>query len=132
MNYLLKIEELGLFLLSIFLFSQLQYSWWVFLLFILTPDIGVIGYLISPRTGSITYNLTHHKGLAVVLFVAGTIAPSQAIALTGVIMLGHSSLDRVFGYGLKLADSFNHTHLGWIGRARLSNMGTELAPPDYS
>ena len=61
---------------------------------------------------------THHRGLASVLFMAGSIASSPPIALAGVIMIGHASLDRVFGYGLKLADSFNHTHLGWIGGAR--------------
>jgi hypothetical protein len=29
---------------------------------------------------------------------------------------GHSSLDRVFGYGLKHEDAFQNTHLGRIGR----------------
>ncbi|MBC8508108.1 MAG: DUF4260 family protein [Anaerolineales bacterium] len=38
------------------------------------------------------------------------------IQLIGVIMLGHSSLDRVIGYGLKYPDSFQHTHLGMIGK----------------
>jgi hypothetical protein len=35
-------------------------------------------------------------------------------------MLGHSSADRILGYGLKYSDSFHHTHLGWIGRARVA------------
>ncbi|MEW6083560.1 MAG: DUF4260 family protein [Chloroflexota bacterium] len=30
-------------------------------------------------------------------------------------LLGHSSLDRVFGYGLKHKDAFQNTHLGRIG-----------------
>lgn len=38
------------------------------------------------------------------------------LQLAGVILLGHSSLDRVLGYGLKHADSFQNTHLGVIGR----------------
>jgi hypothetical protein len=38
------------------------------------------------------------------------------LQLAGVILLGHSSLDRVLGYGLKHSDSFQHTHLGVIGR----------------
>jgi hypothetical protein len=42
------------------------------------------------------------------------------LALAGVIMLGHSSFDRVLGYGLKYGDSFRHTHLGWIGRGQES------------
>jgi hypothetical protein len=31
-------------------------------------------------------------------------------------LLGHSSFDRVLGYGLKYDDDFKHTHLGWIGK----------------
>jgi hypothetical protein len=34
----------------------------------------------------------------------------------GTILLGHSSFDRVFGYGLKHEDAFQNTHLGMIGR----------------
>jgi hypothetical protein len=36
--------------------------------------------------------------------------------LIGVIVPGHSSLDRVLGDGLKYPDSFHPTHPGWIGR----------------
>lgn len=31
-------------------------------------------------------------------------------------LLGHSSFDRVLGYGLKHEDAFQNTHLGRIGR----------------
>jgi hypothetical protein len=34
--------------------------------------------------------------------------------LAGVILFGHSSMDRIFGYGLKYSDSFQHTHLGML------------------
>jgi hypothetical protein len=27
-------------------------------------------------------------------------------------------MDRIFGYGLKYPDAFQHTHLGWIGGAK--------------
>jgi len=33
-------------------------------------------------------------------------------------LLGHSSFDRVFGYGLKHEDAFQNTHLGRIGRSK--------------
>lgn len=38
------------------------------------------------------------------------------LGLAGLIILRHSSLDRVFGHGLKYPDSVRHTHLGMIGR----------------
>jgi hypothetical protein len=36
----------------------------------------------------------------------------------------------VFGYGFKYPDSFDHTHLGWIGKskkARMEEIPTEIA-----
>ena len=35
--------------------------------------------------------------------------------LAGLIIYGHSCMDRMLGYGLKFGDHFKHTHLGWIG-----------------
>ncbi|HLO15859.1 MAG TPA: DUF4260 family protein, partial [Anaerolineales bacterium] len=62
MKNLLKLEELFLFGLSLFLFSRLDYSWGWYALLFLTPDLSALGYLINPRVGSWTYNLIHHKG----------------------------------------------------------------------
>jgi hypothetical protein len=33
----------------------------------------------------------------------------------GIILFGHSSMDRIFGYGLKLNEGFKFTHLGLVG-----------------
>ena len=115
MRTLLKTEEVGLFLLSVYLFSRMDLAWWVYLALLLAPDLGMLGYLFGPRIGSIAYNTTHHKGLAGLFYIVGMILPAPWLALAGVILLGHSSLDRALGYGLKYGDSFHHTHLGWIG-----------------
>lgn len=122
MKNLLRLEEFALFLLAVFLFTELDYAWWVFLVLLLAPDLGALGYLGGPRLGAITYNLTHHKGIAVVSYLAGALAGIPILQLVGVIMLAHSSIDRVFGYGLRYVDSFDHTHLGWIGKT-----GREMA-----
>ena len=116
MKNLIRLEELALFLLAIYLFFESDYAWWVFPVLLLTPDLGALGYLAGPRTGSITYNLTHHKGIAVAAYLVGALLGSQILQLIGVIMLAHSSLDRAVGYGLKYPDSSDHTHLGWIGK----------------
>jgi len=115
MKILLKIEELFLFGLSLFLFSGLDYSWGWYALLFLTPDLSMLGYLINPRVGSWTYNLIHHKGLAVALYTLGYLTTNPALQFAGTLLLGHSSLDRVFGYGLKYPDAFKNTHLGVIG-----------------
>lgn len=128
MRTLLDLEELGLFSLTILLFARLDYVWWVYPLLLLTPDLGMIGYAFGPRLGAATYNLTHHKGLGAALYALGLIAPGQPLAVTGLIVIGHSSLDRVFGYGLKHLDDFHHTHLGWIGRRRAATNEASTAP----
>ncbi|MGA2505758.1 MAG: DUF4260 domain-containing protein [Anaerolineales bacterium] len=115
MKTLIKLEDLGEFLFSIYLFSLLPYPWWFYPLFFFFPDLSMLGYLAGPRLGAITYNLIHHKAIALGLFVAGIFLHVPVISLLGVLFLGHSSMDRVLGYGLKFSDSFGHTHLGAIG-----------------
>jgi hypothetical protein len=117
MKTLLKLEELFLFGLSLFLFSGLDYAWGWYALLFLTPDLSMLGYLMNPRLGSWTYNLIHHKGLAVAFYVLGYLLSTPWLMFAGTILLGHSSLDRVFGYGLKYPDAFKNTHLGVIGKS---------------
>jgi hypothetical protein len=115
MKNLLKLEELSLLLLAIYLFSRLDYAWWWFAVLFLAPDLGMIGYAAGPRVGALTYNLLHHKGVAIGCYLIGVMSGSQLLQLVGLIMLAHASFDRILGYGLKYADAFTHTHLGMIG-----------------
>jgi hypothetical protein len=115
MKNLLKIEEFLLMGFALFLFSQLDMSWWWFALLFLAPDLSMVGYIWNPRLGSWTYNLVHHKGTAVALYVAGSLTATSWLMFAGTLLLAHSSFDRVFGYGLKYPDSFHATHLGVIG-----------------
>ncbi len=112
MNKLLKLEEALMFAFSIYLFTQLDFAWWWFPALLLAPDIGMIGYLHGPRLGSITYNITHHKGIALAVLLVGYYNQHDWTTLAGIILFGHSSMDRILGYGLKYPDSFQHTHLG--------------------
>lgn len=116
MNNLLKLEELGQFLLSIILFNQLDYAWWIFPAFILLPDLSMTGYLANPKTGAWLYNFLHHKLVAITILILGFWLNYSLLTLAGVILFGHSAVDRIFGYGLKFNDNFKNTHLGWIGK----------------
>ena len=117
MKTLPKIEELLSAVLAFYLFSGLGYAWWWFFVLLLAPDLSMLGYLLNPRVGAFTYNLVHLKGIAIGLFLLGAASQLPGLQLAGTIMLGHTSLDRVMGYGLKYPDAFQHTHLGMIGRA---------------
>lgn len=121
MKHMLKLEELFLFGLSLCLFSGLDYGWSAYALLFLAPDLSMLGYLMGPRVGSWTYNLVHHKGLAVILYVLGYLTGNPALMFAGTLLLGHSSFDRILGYGLKYPDAFQHTHLGMIGNSKQLN-----------
>lgn len=112
----LKLEELMMFVLSLSLFQYQEFSWGWFAVFFLAPDAGMLGYLYGPKTGAFTYNLSHHKGLAILVYFAGIYADLGWLQFSGILLFAHSSFDRVFGYGLKYSDRFHHTHLGWIGK----------------
>ncbi len=111
MKNLIKVEEVFMFLLSIILFNETDYAWWLFLVLILTPDIGMVGYAFNTRVGAFTYNLFHHKGVAIIILSCGWYFSIPILELAGIILFAHSSLDRMLGYGLKFSDSFKHTHL---------------------
>lgn len=122
MSKLIKLEELGQFLFVIFLFNDLDYAWWVFLVCILLPDISMLGYLINTKVGAFSYNLFHHKLIAITILILGFYIHSQLITLVGIILWGHSAMDRCLGYGLKYKDSFQHTHLGTIGKDKQQHL----------
>ncbi len=117
MKNVIALEELAMFALSIMgcYYLPVQFKWWVWPILFLLPDLGMIGYLISPEVGAVTYNLLHHKFIAVAVFAIGFITGNHPVMLAGIILFGHSSMDRMLGYGLKFPDGFKHTHLGWIG-----------------
>jgi hypothetical protein len=127
MKGLLRSEELAQFLLVILLLALKSASWWWYILLVIGPDIGMIGYLGGPRLGAITYNILHHKGIAVLLFSVALFSDLHTLfdpatflertaLFTALVLFGHSCMDRALGYGLKFTDSFQHTHLGMIGK----------------
>ena len=115
MKTLLKLEELLLFVLGIAVFVQMPFAWWWFLVLILLPDIGMLGYLVNDNFGAIIYNLFHHRGLAILIYLLGQFLEMPILELAGVILFAHIAMDRFFGYGLKYKKGFKYTHLGEIG-----------------
>ncbi len=113
---LLILEELLLFIGSMILFEiATEYSWWYYALLFFVPDVSFVAYLINTKTGAFYYNLFHHKGVMIGLILIGYFVQVPILLAIGIVFLGHSSFDRVFGYGLKFSDDFKHTHLGRIG-----------------
>ncbi|MEO8514497.1 MAG: DUF4260 domain-containing protein [Ignavibacteria bacterium] len=118
MKNILKLEEFGMLILALYLFSLLDFSWWLFALLFLAPDIGMLGYLANAKIGAFTYNIFHHKGIAVLLYLTGIYLNSPVLMFTGLLLFAHSSFDRILGYGLKYSDNFKSTHLGNLVKER--------------
>jgi Domain of unknown function (DUF4260) len=113
-----RLEGLVLLAAGLAGFAESEWSWWWFAGLLLVPDISMAGYLMRPSTGALTYNAGHTLlGPALLLAWFWIGAPTFVLAF-GSTWLAHIGMDRAFGYGLKFADSFNHTHLGEIGRLR--------------
>ena len=102
--------------LAIYALTFLQVEWWWYIILILGPDISMIGYAAGNKAGAAIYNLVHHKGVAIVFFVIGFTMPNTLLQIIGIVLFGHSSMDRMFGYGLKTEQGFKYTHLGLIGK----------------
>ena len=115
MKKLIQVEEFAMLGLSIYGLYLLDVSWWFYLILLIGPDISMLGYLAGEKIGPISYNLFHHKGVAILVFIGGLIFNSWILQALGIILFGHSSMDRIFGYGLKHFTAFTDTHLGKIG-----------------
>jgi hypothetical protein len=109
---LLRIEGAVLFAASIAVFALQGQQWWLYPALLLVPDIFMLGYLRNTKLGAITYNLGHSYPAAALVTVFGFVASSPLTVAIGAIWFGHIGWDRMFGYGLKYATSFKHTHLG--------------------
>ncbi|MBL3654507.1 DUF4260 domain-containing protein [Fulvivirga sediminis] len=116
MKTTLKLEEAAVFGLCMVLFAQLDIAWWWFPLLLFVPDIGMLGYAVNTKIGAITYNICHHRLVAVLMAIVSFSIGSQTGLLIAIIIFAHISFDRMLGYGLKYTDSFKHTHLGTMGK----------------
>jgi hypothetical protein len=111
---LLRTEESALLLVTLYAYQHLHYSWLLFALLFLTPDLFMLGYLLNPRDGAATYNLAHTLTLPVALLLISYIQQWPLAAAIALIWTAHIALDRLLGYGLKYPIFFKDTHLQHI------------------
>ncbi len=116
MKTTLQLEELAMFLGGMLLFYQLDVAFWWFFVLLLVPDVGAMGYAVNNTIGAFVYNLFHHRGLAVLLYILGMHFAILELQVAGIILFSHAAMDRFFGFGLKYEKGFKFTHLGKIGK----------------
>jgi Domain of unknown function (DUF4260) len=113
---LLRLEGLAAFAIAVALYAHAGFSWPIFALLFLSPDLSMLAYVAGPRAGAAVYNLVHTYVLALALASVGFFGGLPALVAMGLILAAHIGLDRALGYGLKYSTAFGDTHLGRSGR----------------
>jgi hypothetical protein len=109
--WLIRLEAGSLLCASVALYSHLHYSWWVFGLLFLAPDVFMIGYLVNVRVGAALYNVGHLICIPLTLFGYSWWAGKPLVAAVAITWFSHIVFDRLLGYGLKYPTQFKDTHL---------------------
>lgn len=116
MKNILKAEQaaqVAIAILALY-YQPINFAWWQWILLFLSPDLGMVGYLINSKVGALTYNIAHHKAIAALFIIGGFVYSGPVLLIAGLLLWAHSAFDRMMGYGLKFNDSFQHTHIGWL------------------
>lgn len=108
---ILRVEGAAVFLAASAAFVTLDGAWWLYLLLILAPDLGMLGYVAGPAIGSRAYNLVHTYTLPVLLVGVGWWSGTKLVVLVALVWAAHIGIDRSVGYGLKYPTGFKDTHL---------------------
>ncbi|WP_114351680.1 DUF4260 domain-containing protein [Saliterribacillus persicus] len=111
---LLHIEGFVVLLLCIYFYFYLQFSWIIFIILLLAPDLSALGYLKNNKVGSIIYNLFHTYSLPLAIIIYSNLIPNDTLLMIILIWIAHIGMDRMFGYGLKYPTKFQDTHLNRI------------------
>ena len=108
---LLHLEGAAVFCLCIYFYFALNGAWWMFVLLLLAPDLAMVGYLVNPRVGSLTYNVVHITVWPLALAAYALLYEQPLMLQLALIWAAHIGMDRMLGYGLKYPTAFKDTHL---------------------
>jgi hypothetical protein len=108
---MLRVEGATMLAGSVLLYWMAGGSWWLFALFLLAPDLSMLGYLAGPRFGAVFYNAFHSYPLPAALGIFGMLAGAPFAVSVALAWFAHIGMDRLMGYGLKYPTGFKDTHL---------------------
>ena len=112
----LRLEAIAVLIAAVVCYYARGESWALFALLILAPDISIAGYLARPATGAVVYNSAHTYLVPAAIALVAYAADLPAAWPIALIWTAHIAMDRSLGLGLKFGTSFQHTHLGTVGR----------------
>lgn len=107
-----RLESAAIFVLLLGFYYYYNLNWVILAIFILLPDISMVGYLKNPKLGAAIYNLGHNYFSPIVLFGLSVFFDFGFTSTLSIVWMIHIALDRMLGFGLKLPTGFKNTHLG--------------------
>lgn len=108
---IIHMEGLIVLIATIYIYALNEFSWLIFFLLLLVPDVSMLAYLINNRIGAPIYNLFHTYIVSILLILIGLFLKSDVTLMIGLIWTAHIGMDRLFGYGLKYQTDFKDTHI---------------------
>ena len=108
---LLKLEAAVVLVGTLFGYSHVGSSWWLFAALFLVPDLFMLGYLRNNKIGALVYNIGHTYLIPLPLALVSWTAQWDLSTAIALIWTAHIAFDRLLGFGLKSERGFKHTHL---------------------
>jgi len=111
---LLHLEGLAILVASLVAYANMDFSWGTFALFLLTPDLVFIIYMMNQKAGSIAYNIVHSIILPLSLALYSVLMDNSLGIQASLIWFAHIGMDHIFGYGFKYIGQFKETHFSRV------------------
>ncbi|MFD3218737.1 DUF4260 domain-containing protein [Bacillus pacificus] len=108
---IIHLEGVIVLIAAIYMYALNEFSWLIFLLLFLVPDVSMLAYLINNQIGAQVYNLFHTYIVSISLILIGVFLKLDVLLMIGLIWTSHIGMDRMLGYGLKYKTSFKDTHI---------------------
>lgn len=108
---LLRLEGLAVLAGGAVWYWALGGAWWIFAVGFFLPDLSLLGYLGTDRTGAALYNAAHAYVGPVLVGAFAALSASHALGLAALIWIAHLGFDRMLGLGLKYPAGRRETHL---------------------
>lgn len=79
MSNLIRLENACVFIAVVSVYFIFDFSLWIFLLFLLVPDISMVGYAVNKDIGSKVYNLGHTYVLPIIVTLLYLVTNEETI-----------------------------------------------------
>ena len=110
-KFILQLENFFILAASIYWYSNFNFSWTMFAILLLVPDILMVGYFVDKTRGAYIYNVGHTYLLPSILFLYSLSTSQETLIMLAIIWCAHIAIDRTLGFGLKYESDFKDTHM---------------------